>query len=206
MRLIDELYTKRPLYGIRRITKGLKRLGRCINHKRVARLMREVGMKGRVVKVTRRMPGFRRFMGQGENLRLKRPDAKKLNDTWVADVTYLKVQGKWLYLAVIMDIHSRRILGWSLSKTRTAQLTMRVLRQASQDRKPKIFHTDRGIEYTGHRFQEQLKKLGLKSSLNRAGHCTDNAHMESFFHSMKAELIRGRRFQKEKDLRMALKS
>jgi len=184
----------------------LKNQGISVGRKRVERLMRNMGLKGRVVKVTRRMPGFKRFMAKGENLRLKRDGAEKPNDVWVADITYIKVNGKWLYLAAIMDIYSRRILGWSLSKTRTTQLTLTALRYATRDRKPKIFHTDRGIEYTGLRYQNEIKKLGLLPSLNRAGHCTDNAHMESFFHSMKAELIRGRRYQTVKELRCALRS
>jgi putative transposase len=199
----------RERYGSPRVHQKLKANGILVGRKRVERLMRANGLKGRVVKVTRWQPGLRRFHAQGENLRLKRPETQQVNEVWTADVTYLRAQGKWMYLAAIMDLHSRRIVGWSLSRTRTTDLTLTALRYAIRDRKPTspvLFHTDRGIEYTGSRYQRQLKKHGLVPSLNRAGHCTDNAHMESFFHSMKAELIRGRTYATEKELRIALRS
>lgn len=171
--------------------------------------MRMHGLEGRLMKVTKWQPGLRRYHGQGENLRLKRSEPRNVNEVWVADVTFIRSQGKWMYLAAIMDVHSRRILGWSLGRDRSMSLTLAALRNAMKERRlkaPVLFHTDRGVEYTGIQFQAQLKKHGLVSSLNRLGHCTDNAHMESFFHSMKAELIRGRSFQNEKELRIALRS
>ena len=169
--------------------------------------MRQQGLQGRVVKVTRRQPGLKRFKISGENLRLNQPEATRINEVWVADITYLKVNYRWIYLATIMDIYSRRTLGWSLSRTRTAELTLAALRYAMRQRNgqtPEIFHTDRGIEYTAYRYQDALKKHGMLSSYNRPGYCTDNAHMESFYHSLKAEVIRGRCYESESKLRLAL--
>lgn len=146
--------------------------------------MRQMRLQARVVKVTRRQPGLKRFKADGKNLRLGQPEATDINQVWVADITYLKVKQDWLHLAAVMDIHSRRILGWSLSRTRTTALTKAALKHAMRGRSLNgalIFHTDRGIEYTAYRYQDELKKHGMKSSLNRLGHCTDNAHMESFF-------------------------
>ncbi len=124
-------------------------------------------------------------------------------------LTLLKVKDRWCYLAIVMDIHSRRILGWSLQHNRTTELTITALKNALRKRRTTeqvIFHTDRGIEFTAYKFQALLKDNNLLSSLNRAGHCTDNAHMESFFHSLKAELIRGRRYKTKQELRLALNS
>jgi putative transposase len=139
---------------------------------------------------------------------LETGNATELNQVWVADVTYLKVKGRWQYLATVMDQYSRRILGWSLSATRTMQLSVDALMYALKKRKfPRdvIVHTDRGVEYTGHMFQDTLKRWGLRHSVNRPGYCTDNTFMESFFHSLKAELIRGTVFVCAESLRQAIK-
>jgi len=169
--------------------------------------MKEAGLRGRVVRVTRRQPARKRFISKGTNILLDMDAPTKVDQVWVADVTYLKVNGSWKYLATVMDRYSRRIIGWSLSKTRTTSLTKAALAYALRKRdNPKgiIFHTDRGIEYTGYEFQALLKKWKFKHSLNRPGHCTDNAFMESFFHSLKAELIRGNVYQSVNDLRKEL--
>lgn len=171
--------------------------------------MKEAGLKGRVTRVTHRKPGLKRFKAKGENLILDMEKPTGIDQVWVADVTYLKVNGQWRYLATVMDMYSRRILGWSLSSTRTQELTMAALGYALKKRdypRDVIFHTDRGIEYISNEFQRMLKKSGFKHSLNRPGHCTDNAFMESFFHSLKAELIRGSTYNRTKELRKALSS
>lgn len=194
-------------YGSPRVFKALKKQGYAIGRKRVERLMREMGLVGRVVTVTRRAPGFRQFLASGENLRLGAEAPTGIDQVWVADITYLKVKKRWMYLSVIMDLYSRRIIAWTLDRRRTAEVTKRTLQYALRRRKPKpgfIFHTDRGVEYRGELFQDALRNYGIRHSLNRPGHCTDNAHMESYFHSMKAELIRGRRYTKESQLRYDL--
>ena len=194
-------------YGSPRVYQALKQQGLSVSEKRVERLMREMGLVGRVVTVTRRQPGLKRFKEAGENLRLEAPDVDGINQQWVADVTYLKLNGIWLYLAVVMDVYSRRILGWSLASHRTTDLTLAAFGYALKKRQVApgcLFHTDRGIEYTGFRFRDAVTAQGFSPSFNRPGYCTDNAHMESFFHTLKGELIRGRRFHNEKELRYAL--
>lgn len=198
----------RGTYGSPRVYLALRRKGIRVGKKRVERLMRSSGLQGRVVEVTR-TPGLKYFKAEGENLRLHAPEVTGLNQQWVADVTYIKVKGRWFYLATVMDVYSRRILGWSLDTTRTTSLTLSALRYALKGRCPEkdmIFHTDRGIEFAAFRFRDTLLKHGIRASLNRPGHCTDNAHMESFFHSLKVELIRGRKFNGEKELRSSLNS
>ena len=131
------------------------------------------------------------------------------NQLWVGDVTYLRVAGQWRYLAAVMDRHSRRIVGWSLSVRRDAALTSGALRLSMRNRHPAaglIFHSDRGIEYAAFEFRDQLARRGIVQSMNRPGEVNDNAHMESFFHSMKAEQIHGRNFDSDQQLRQALRS
>lgn len=199
----------REAYGSPRVHKALKRQGISVGKKRVERLMQAQGIQGRVVKVTRRQPGLRRFKERGDNLRLNRPEANNINQIWVSDITYIKVRDTYRFLTVIMDIYSRRILSWSLTDERTTKETSTVLKRAIQERHPAaglIFHTDRGIEFTGKVFRKILEKHNMKASVNRLGYCTDNGHMESFFHSLKAELIRGRKFNSMAKLRYALNS
>lgn len=194
-------------YGSPRIWKSLQNKGYEVSRKRVARLMQEMGLIGRVARVTRRAPGLKRFLASGENLRPDGAVPSSKNQVWVADVTYLKVQGQWQYLSVVMDLHSRRIVGWSLDAKRTTDVTRRTLANAIRKRSPQpglMLHTDRGVEYRGSDYQKDLNRYHIQHSLSRPGKCTDNAHMESFFHSLKAELIRGTSFQTASDLKYAL--
>ncbi|WP_444889693.1 IS3 family transposase [Microbulbifer sp. DLAB2-AA] len=194
-------------YGSPRIWKALLTKGYEVSRKRVARLMQELGVVARVTRVTRRAPGIKRFLASGENLRPDGAVPKSKNQVWVADITYLKVKGQWQYLSVVMDLYSRRVIGWSLDTKRTTELTRRTLMNAVRKRGSKpglILHTDRGVEYRGSEYQKELRKYGIQHSLSRAGKCTDNAHMESFFHSLKAELIRETRFQTMSHLKYAL--
>jgi transposase InsO family protein len=195
-------------YGSPRVFKALLAQGIAVGKKRVERLMRAANLTGRVVRVTRRQPGLKRFAEQGQNHLLATGNATRLNQVWVADVTYLKVKGRWQYLATVMDQYSRRIIGWSLSATRTMKLSVDALMYALKKRgypTDVVVHTDRGVEYTGYWFQETLSKFGLVHSVNRPGYCTDNAFMESFYHSLKAELIRGTLFTCATHLRQAIK-
>lgn len=194
-------------YGSPRIWKALYILGYYVSRKRVARLMCEMGLIARVTRVTYRAPGMRRFLASGENLRPDGAVPEKKDQVWVADVTYLKVKQQWHYLSAIMDLHSRRIVGWSLDTKRATEVTGRTLAAAMRKRNPEVglmLHTDRGVEYRGSEYQKDLKQYGNLHSLSRPGKCTDNAHMESFFHSLKAELIRGTTFQSTDELKYAL--
>lgn len=197
----------RETYGSPRVWAALKKQGISCGENRVARLMRHAGLVGRVVKVTRRAPGVQRFYERHENLRLGKPGPSAINQQWVGDVTFLRVKGQPCFLAAIMDLYSRRILGWSLRRDRTTELTKQALKRALTGRKPGfgcIFHSDRGIEYGGAPYADDLKRHGFLISMNRSYHSQDNAHMESFFHSMKAEWIRGRSFESFEHLESSL--
>lgn len=208
-KIVQIYQASRGTYGSPRVYQALKKQGIAIGKKRVERLMQTHNLMGRVVKVTRRQPGLRRFKERGDNLRLNAPGPTAINRVWVSDITYIKVKNSYKFLSVIMDLYSRKILSWSLSETRTTVDTAKILKRAIRERKPNaglIFHTDRGIEFTGKGFRDVLLKHQFQPSVNRLGHCTDNGHMESYFHSLKAELIRGRSFNSMKELRYALNS
>lgn len=208
-KIIQIHQNSRGTYGSPRVHQALKKQGIDVGKKRVERLMQAQGLRGRVFNVTKRMPNYKGYIKRGDNLRLHQPEPTKINQVWVSDITYIKVRDTYKYLIVIMDLYSRRILNWSLTETRTTAETSGLLKRAIHERQPDdglIFHTDRGIEFTGKDFRKILKQHHMKASVNRLGYCTDNGHMESYFHSLKAELIRGRKFNSMDDLRYALNS
>jgi len=129
------------------------------------------------------------------------------NRQWAGDITYLPVQGKWKYLAVVLDLYSRKVISWTLGDRRTVDLTWRAMHAAIVRRNPPqglLFHTDRGIEYRHPGFRELLAAHGIEASMNRPGQTTDNAYVESFFHTLKAEYFRGRWFNNTQELRQGL--
>lgn len=195
-------------YGSPRIHAQLQQEGVQTSRTRVARVMKKEGLKARLCGLYRRAPGLDTFFHSIGN-RLKDMEVTGIDQAWVADLTYIRVKHRWVYLATVMDIHSRRILGWSLGKRKSTVLTERALRKAIQVRRPPVglvFHTDRGVEYISSRFVRLLSRYGCIPSRNRPGRCTDNAFMESFFHSLKAELIHGAVFRAMATLRRSLEN
>ena len=171
--------------------------------------MRAAGLQGRVVKVTRRAPGVHRFFEATDNLRVATAPPTAINQQWVGDVTYLKANGRPCFLAAVMDVTSRRIVGWAFGSDRTVNLTALAMQRAIRNRAPVqalIFHSDRGIEYGAYRYRAILTQHGIRPSVNRPRCCQDNAHMESFFHTLKTEWIRGRSFATFAELEAALKA
>ena len=194
-------------YGSPRVVRQLRHEGEQVGRRRVARLMRGARLQGRSARrYHRSMAGQRAFFASIPNQQ-RGQEVQGRNQVWVGDVTYVKVGSQWRYLAVVMDRYSRRILGWSLSTRRDAALTGEALRHSMRNRQPApglMFHSDRGIEYAAFEYRNQLARLGITQSMNRPGKMNDNAHMESFFHSMKAEDLHGRRFDHDEQLRQAL--
>ncbi len=169
--------------------------------------MQKAGLIARCMKVVKRTPNLKAFQRSGENLLLDKAMPSGINQVWVGDITYIKLNNQWRYLATVMDLYSRRIIAWSLSDNRKAELTIRALKLALRKRNyPKglIFHSDRGIEYLSNEYRNELKQHGIQQSFNQAYHCADNAFMESFFHSLKGELIRGAHFKNDESLRSEL--
>jgi putative transposase len=199
----------RGFYGSPRVRGQLRLEGAMVGRRRVARLMREAGLQGRSARLYRQPKVARRAFYAAIPYRQESAATQASDQVWVGDVTYLKVAGEWRYMAAVMDRHSRRILGWSLSDRRDAALTIQALRQSARRRTPEpgvVFHSDRGIEYAATECRRQITRLGMLQSMNRAGKMNDNAHMESFFHSMKCEELYGKTFDTEGELRRVLSS
>jgi transposase InsO family protein len=191
---IKQIYQgSRQTYGSPRIQAELRAQGQGCGRHRVARLMRLAGLSAlhkrrRKVKTTmvdKRLP-------VAPN-RLKRQfRAKGPNQVWLADLTYIATDQGWLYLAAVLDLYSRQIVGWAMAKTMTAELTCRALKMALAQRRPLpglIHHSDRGSQYASQPYQALLAAHGLIPSMSGTGNCLDNAPMESFFATLKRELI-----------------
>ena len=193
-------------YGSPRIYHTLRNRGEIVGENRIARLMRGAGIQARVATLRYTVPNMKRFFRIPNQQQDKPGDAP--NQVWVGDITYLKIGTIYRYLAVVMDKYSRRIVGWAFGRQKNVVLTLRALNHAVGRRRPPpglIFHTDRGIEYAANAFRDRLAELGLVQSMNRPGQVTDNAHMESFFHSMKSEIIHGRVFTQDNQMLAALR-
>lgn len=193
-------------YGSPRIHAALQQADFRVGRKRVARLMREAGLKARSARIYRRTEGTHRFFAAIPS-RVVDVETTAPDQIWVGDVTYLKSAKGWRYLAVVMDRHSRRILGWRLGATRDLTVTLGALnralrRQRSVDQL--IFHSDRGAEYAAYAYRARLAALGITQSMKRPRELGDNAFIESFFHSMKADAIHARRFDHERELQGAI--
>nr|WP_108163227.1 IS3 family transposase [Saccharospirillum sp. MSK14-1] len=194
-------------YGSPRVCEALRAKGYKVNHKAVERIMREMGLVGKAARIYRQKAAPKRFYAKLPNLRLELGSPTEINQQWVGDLTYLKVGKEYQYLAVVLDLYSRRVIGWSLGDNKSAELTREAIRQAIRYRKLKdglIFHTDRGPEYGAYLIQDELKRHGITSSMNRPKYVTDNAHMESFFQSLKTEKYHGEHYQSKSELRIAL--
>ena len=164
--------------------------------------MREHGLRARSARLYRRMPGTARFFGGIRN-RVIDAQTTAIDQVWVGDITYLKSAGRWRYLAVVMDRHSRRIIGWKLGPHRDVGLTRGALEQAVSRRRPGqdlIFHSDRGVEYSAYAYRDRLVALGIVQSMKRPRELGDNAYIESLFGSLKADLIHGRAFDSDVEL------
>ena len=170
--------------------------------------MREHRIRARVATLRYTSPKLQRLFDRGRNeqlgLELSGPD-----QVWVGDITYIKVAGVYRYLAVVMDKYSRRLLGWAYGRRKDVSLTLKALNRATRSRKPSrglIFHTDRGIEYAAGAFKQRLAELGITQSMNRPGTINDNAYIESFFHSMKSDIVHGLRFKQDDEIKAAVRN
>ena len=198
----------RSIYGYPRVYQQLRKQGVCCCKNTVASIMAEYALKGRVSRIYANNAGLHKFYKKVENLRLDRPEPDAINKVWVGDVTYIGFNKRFQYLAAIMDLYSRKIVGWAFGNNRKGLLTKRALTYAVRKRRPAegmLFHSDRGVEYRCDEHTKALAHYKITHSANRPRCCHDNAHMESFFHTLKGELIRGRRFESEKELRQLVK-
>jgi len=180
-----------PSYGYRRITAELKRRGYSVNHKRVIRLMREENLlcvrKKRFIQTTDSDHGLHVY----PNL-LRDAEITSINRAWVADITYIRLKREFVYLAVLMDVYSRRCIGWSIGRRLTTSLAVEALSKAfsSRDVKPGlIHHSDRGVQYASREYTGLLRKHDIRISMSRTGNPYDNAKAERFIRTLKYEEI-----------------
>tara|TARA_R110002072_G_scaffold238329_1_gene395680 strand:- start:15248 stop:16009 length:762 start_codon:yes stop_codon:yes gene_type:complete len=187
-------------YGSPRIHRELVNRGLKVNHKRVARLMREERLVAKAAKLYRRKALAANSCTTVENLKHRMPLPTAPNQQWAGEVSYLKVNGRWQYLSVILDLYSRKVIGWSLGESRTTDLTLESLNMALDTRTVGtglIFHSDKAAEYGAHIYQNKLRSVGIKPSMNRPKTMTDNIHVESFFRTFKTESFHGEIFEDE---------
>ena len=199
--------SSRGTYGAPRVHAELQASGQRVSRKRVARLMQAATVRG----CSRRRQRVCTTVTDptataAPNLVARRFEASRPNELWVGDITYLPTDEGWLYLATLLDAYSRRIVGWAMADHLRTELALDALTMALQQRRPppgQLVHpTDRGCQYTAHAYQAALATHGVTCSMSRAGDCYDNALAESFFGTLKAELVHGQRWPSRRAARL----
>jgi transposase InsO family protein len=188
---IEEFVLEFPGYGYRRVTKALQRAGWTVNHKRVLRIMREEALlcqlKRHWVPTTDSGHGLTTY----PNL-LRQTEVRRLNQVWVADITYIRLLRGFAYLAAILDAFSRRVIGWALSRWIDTALTLQALDHALATRQVApglIHHSDRGVQYASSAYVERLQEHGIQISMAARGNPYENAQAEAFFKTLKSEEV-----------------
>lgn len=193
----------RRRYGYRRITAELRRRGMAVNHKRVARLMREDNLLAVQPK------SFVTTTNSGHDLEVylnlaRRIKLTAINQLWVADITYIRLRGEFVYLALVLDAFSRRVVGWALERNLTARLPLLALERAITARQPAaglVHHSDRGVQYASEQYTRLLHSQGMLPSMSRPANPYDNATCESFIKTLKREEIYANQYRDLDDLR-----
>jgi len=200
----DSFAASDQTYGSPRILHDLQTAGEICSVNRVARLMQAAGIKARHKR--RRLPGqlVSAVHSVAPNLLERQFQASGPNQKWAADFTYVWTAEGWLFVAVVLDLYSRRVVGWSMQSSMTAQLVMDALLMAILRRgRPEavLHHSDQGSQYTSEDFQRLLESHGITCSMSRRGNCWDNAAMESFFSTLKTERLGRRQYRTRNELR-----
>jgi transposase InsO family protein len=189
---------KNGRYGSPRIHVELKELGHGASRGRIERLMRRHGIRAIMARPYRvRTTDSRHDFLIAPNLLDRNFVAAAPNRVWLADITYVETDQGWLYLATVMDLYSRRIVGWAMADHLRTELPLAALRMALAAKKPEpglIHHSDRGVQYASEDYRKVVRSAGLLASMSRKGNCYDNAPMESFFHTLKTELVHHRHY------------
>ena len=179
-------------YGRPRMTEELQEQGLAVGHRRVGRLMQQNGIKVVRTHKCKATTDSAHNLNVAPNLLDQDFTATAPNQKWAGDISYIWTHQGWLYLAVIIDLYSRRVVGWAVSNKMKKDLAIRALEMAVNLRQPPegcIHHTDRGSQYCSHDYQKLLKRYGFKASMSGKGNCYDNAMVETFFKTLKAELV-----------------
>lgn len=188
---LHEAALENPFYGYRRLTHALKRSGWKVGERRIRRLMREDNLlrlrKKRVCRTTDSQHGLAVYPNLARDCR-----PTGLNQLWAADITYIRLRAEFIYAAVVLDVFSRRVVGWAVGPSLETELPLAALEQALQARRPKselVHHSDRGTQYASHKYVDKLRENGVRISMSRKGNPYDNAFAESFMKTLKTEEI-----------------
>jgi len=191
--LIQKIWKQsHKLYGYRRVHAELRSQGVYCNKKRVLSLMKKKNIAAKRRKKFKQTTNSNHSNYISPNLLNQNFRVNSPNEVWVSDITYISTYEGWLYLAVILDLFSRKVVGWSMSNRMTSQLVIDSLNHAIMGRNPEaglIFHSDRGSQYASIDFRKTIKKNNIIQSMTKKGNCYDNAVAESFFHTLKTELV-----------------
>jgi putative transposase len=208
MELIAMIFTKsRNTYGTRRIQRALAKEGIQISRRRIKKLMNEQGFVVKTKKKFKATTDSNHSLPVADNLLDRDFNPMRPNQTYAGDITYVPTEEGWLYLAVVIDLFSRQIVGWSMDRTMRAELVNNALLMAIWKRKPArglLWHTDRGSQYASDSHRAILKAHGIIQSMSRKGNCWDNAVSESFFHTLKTELIHHHKFKTREEAKQAI--
>lgn len=182
------------IYGSPSISSELKDRGFSCSRPRVARLMRHNGIRSKIKRKYKVTTNSKHTHSVCPNFLSSSPDPTNLNEQWIADITYIRTQEGWLYLSAIMDVYSRKIISWVVSKSLSKEIVTRALWKALKtrtiaERIETIFHSDRGVQYACNATKNMLKQHSIKQSMSGKGNCYDNAIMESFFHTLKVQHV-----------------
>jgi putative transposase len=194
-------------YGSPRVTRELKRRGHRVGHNHVARLMKQNDLQARRRRRYRSTTNSDHSLPVAPNILNRQFGITEPNVAWVSDITYCATAEGWMYLCVIMDVASRKIVGWSLDRRMKAELVLGALMMAITRRRPPkgiIFHSDRGSQYCSRKVRRRLESYGFIQSMSRKGNCWDNAPAESFFKTLKNELWGHKAFATREIARMAI--
>lgn len=195
------------VYGLPRLHAALRKSGLVVNKKRVARVMKANNIKSKTTRKFKSTTNRNSKHSFCENLLKGNFNAEKANQVWTSDITYLWTKEGWLYLAVIMDIYSRKIVGWSIGCYLSAELVLKAITMALVNRNPGrgvIFHSDRGSQYTSSVVKNMLSLYGFRQSMSSTGNCYDNAITETFFHTLKTEWIYQNKYQTREEAKKSV--
>lgn len=205
---IEQIYTaKSQRYGAIRIQRELRKHGRRCSKKRVARLMYQRGLKARRRRSWVRTTDSRHRLPIAGNILDRQFNATEPNQKWAGDITYVPTAEGWLYLAVILDLFSRRVVGWSMSDRIDQALVRSAMLMALRVRRPEgplIVHSDRGVQYAAGDYRQLLRDWSVTPSMSRKGNCWDNAVSESFFATLKTELVHHEHYRTRQEAQQSI--
>ena len=206
-RVRSEFFDNHKIPGAVKIAKKLSQTGESVDRKTVANIMRANGWRSKVVKKYKATTNSNHNLPVADNLLNRQFEACRPNQKWVSDITYIPTDEGWLYIAGIMDLCGREIVGWAMGERMTKELVITALHQANGRRgNPKgvLIHSDRGSQYCSKDYQKELRKGDFVCSMSRKGNCYDNAPMESFFGKLKQEWLNDKRFRTRDEAKAAV--